>query len=213
MTESLAAALAAFQAELPRVEKGNTAKVKTEKASYSYRYADLAEISPIVLPLLAKHGLAWATYPTLKGDGRFVLVYELSHITGECKSGEYPLPDSKASPQVLGSAITYARRYALCAVTGVAPGGDDDDAAEAQHRHREYAQDVVQDAPPDADQPKATLRRMILRVGEGQGRSEDWITADFAQRTQGGDFGDASLPELQSYLKWLKQQPDADVPV
>ena len=54
MTENLAAALAAFQAELPRVAKDSTAQIKSDKGSDSYRYADLAEITPLVLALLAK---------------------------------------------------------------------------------------------------------------------------------------------------------------
>ena len=41
------------------------------------------------------------------------------------------------SPQDIGKAITYARRYALCAVTGLAPGGDDDDGKSATDAHHE----------------------------------------------------------------------------
>ena len=44
----LAGALAAFQRDLPRIGKGNTAQVKSDKANYSYRYADLADISAAV---------------------------------------------------------------------------------------------------------------------------------------------------------------------
>lgn len=126
--KTLAAALAAFQAELPTVEKGNTAKVATKSGpGYTYEYADLSDISPKVLPLLGKHGLSWKTKPTMI-DGNFVLHYALMHELGEIDEGIYPLPGPNTAAQQLGGAITYARRYALCAVTGVAPGGDDHDA-------------------------------------------------------------------------------------
>lgn len=129
----LAKALAAFQAECPRVGKGSTANAGT----YSYQYADLAEINAVILPLLGKHGLSFSAKPTLV-DGRFVLAYTLRHSSGESDEGMYPLPDpTKASPQQIGSNISYARRYAFCAVTGVAPGGDDDDGAAAQPASRE----------------------------------------------------------------------------
>lgn len=129
--ENLAAALAAVQTEIPSVAKGNTAQVASTKGSYSYRYADLAEITPLILPLLGKNGLAFSAQPTMVGDA-FVLHYTLAHESSEAIEGIYPLPDpTHARPQEIGSAITYARRYALCAVTGVAPGGDDDDAASA----------------------------------------------------------------------------------
>lgn len=132
MTENLAAALAAFQAELPTIGKGNTASVKSDKGSYSYKYADLADVSGKVLPLLAKHGLSFSTKPTLDESGRFVLEYTLRHSSGESDRGSYPL--STGTPQQVGSAITYARRYVLCAITGVAPDQDDDGAAGIEMR-------------------------------------------------------------------------------
>jgi hypothetical protein len=141
---TLAHALAAFQAELPKVGKDNTAQVKSDKGQYTYRYADLSEISPVVLPLLAKHGLAWTTLPSLDGEGRFALEYRLTHTSSQSLHGTYPLPAPGSSPQVLGSGITYARRYALCAVTGVAPGDDDDDAQAVQAQHRQERQGATQ---------------------------------------------------------------------
>lgn len=128
--DELVKALAAVQAELPQIHKTETAQT----GSYSYRYADLAAVSRAVLPLLGRHGLAWITRPTVREDGRLVLAYELRHVSGQSISGEYPLPSPTSAPQQLGSAITYARRYCLCSVTGVAPDSDDDDAAAASRR-------------------------------------------------------------------------------
>jgi hypothetical protein len=129
----LAKALAAFQAELPTVKKGNTAKVPTKAGGeYKYQYADLTDITEVAMPLLSKHGLSFTSLPTMTDNG-FVLAYRLLHVSGEADLGEYPLPDPAHNPaQTIGSAITYARRYAMCAATGIAPGGDDDDAKEAQ---------------------------------------------------------------------------------
>lgn len=117
----LTAALAKVQAKLPEIVKGQTA----DAGQYTYTYADLAAVSKAIVPRLGENGLAWVTRPTLS-DGRFVLAYELRHTSGESLSGEYPL--SGTTPQQVGSAITYARRYCLCSVTGIAPEADDDDA-------------------------------------------------------------------------------------
>jgi hypothetical protein len=125
--QSLTAAVSAMQGELPIVEKLNNVNAGAKK----YKYADLTLLTEKVMPLLAKHGLAFIALPNI-ADGVFGLSYELRHESGESVAGHYPLPNS--SPQEIGSAITYARRYALCAVTGVAPGGDDDDAQKAQAR-------------------------------------------------------------------------------
>ncbi len=133
---TLASALAELQTALPEVKKGETAKVPTKTGgSYSYSYASLADVSRAVLPLLGERGLSFSTKPTMVGD-RFVLVYLLRHISGESDEGMYPLPDpTRATPQEIGSAITYGRRYTLCSVTGLTPAGDDDDAA-AMSRQR-----------------------------------------------------------------------------
>jgi hypothetical protein len=138
--DSLAAALAAFQAELPRIHKDASAilegesKTTGKKFTYGYKYAGLDNIVGIVLPLLGKHGLSFTSFPKLSDNG-FVLHYQLMHASGGVLAGDYPLPDpTRTKPQAVGSAITYARRYALCAVTGIAPD-EDDDAAEAE---REY---------------------------------------------------------------------------
>ncbi len=137
----LAKALAQVQANLPAIHKTQTANVKMKAGGvYSYKYVDLAEISAQVLPLLAQAGLSWLTMPTLDGMDRFVLQYELLHSSGESRSGTYPL--TAGTHQETGSAITYARRYCLCAVVGVAPDEDDDGAAaaRAQRAQRERAE-------------------------------------------------------------------------
>lgn len=135
MTEhkNLREALTAFQRELPSVVKANEADVRPKEGrAYTYRYADLTDVSAAILPKLAEHGLSFTASPTVT-EGTFVLAYRLQHVSDseEVIGGFYPLPTPNAPPQALGSAITYARRYALLAVTGVAPGGDDDDAASA----------------------------------------------------------------------------------
>jgi hypothetical protein len=62
-----------------------------------------------------------------------VLAYKLLHESGEFEGGEYPLPPN-GTPQQMGSAITYARRYTFCAVTGVVSEEDDDGKAAPQER-------------------------------------------------------------------------------
>lgn len=143
MTDTLASALAAFQAELPTLGKTNTANTGT----YSYRYADLADVSKVVLPLLAKHGLSFSAKPTIDESGRFVLAYVLRHAGGGEDAGVYPLPGN-ATPQQVGSAITYARRYVLQSMTGIAPDEDDDGKAaqdtKVDSTAREFAWDPIE---------------------------------------------------------------------
>lgn len=128
-TKSLAEAVAVLQTRLPEIKKSQTADVPTKAGgSYSYTYADLAQVTRELMPILGGLGLSFMAKPTLGGDGKFVLAYKLLHVSGESEEGEYPL-SSTGTPQAMGAAITYARRYCLCAITGIAPEDDDDGAA------------------------------------------------------------------------------------
>lgn len=132
-TESLAAALAAFQAELPTVGKDKTANA----GSYSYKYTDLATLTHTVLPILVKHGLTFITYPRMTENG-YELVGRLMHTSGEHVEGALPIFGRQ--PQEIGSALSYARRYLLSAMTGVT-SDDDDDGARAVKADRTPAKD------------------------------------------------------------------------
>lgn len=126
--KSLAEALGRLQADMPAIVKDQRANT----GQYAYAYADLAQISREVLPLLQPLGLAWITKPTTDAQGRFCLEYSLLHVSGEREDGCYPL-NGGGNPQQRGSEISYARRYVLCSVLGVAPEADDDGAAATAH--------------------------------------------------------------------------------
>jgi hypothetical protein len=162
--ENLATALAELQQKLPKVTKGETATVRSDKGSYSYSYADLTDITDQLMPIMGDLGLSFIAKPTFM-NGSFVLAYSLLHTSGEREDGHYPLPGT-GTPQQIGSAITYGRRYCLCAVTGVAPGGDDNDAAnvpsmDVYRRAEVPAHDWrgEADAVPDLDEARALWKR------------------------------------------------------
>jgi len=126
--DNIDTALARVQGSLPRIVKAEKANTGT----YGYTYAGLSDIHVVILPILSANGLAWTCTPTIRDDGRYVLVGSLRYgKTSERIECEFPLP-SQARPQELGSAIAYARRYAICAVVGIAPDDEDDDGVAAQ---------------------------------------------------------------------------------
>jgi len=130
---AFAAALAIVQSNMPQVGKDKSASIRSDKGSYTYKYADLASILDAVSPVAAAQGFSFMATPTLSAAGAFVLRYCLLHKGGHREGGEYPLPDpSRSTPQQIGSAITYARRYVYCAMVGVAADEDDDGRASAQ---------------------------------------------------------------------------------
>jgi hypothetical protein len=123
----LAAALATAQGEI------EGAKKDTENPFFKSKYADLASIWEACRAALAANGLAVVQNPYLAGiddSGATVGVTTLlMHGSGQWLEGELVLPVSKGDAQGFGSAITYARRYALAAMVGVAPADDDGEGA------------------------------------------------------------------------------------
>lgn len=115
---SIAEALAAAQLEITDPAKDSV------NPHFRSRYADLATVLKTVRPVLAKHGIALVQCTQVDGD-RLVLVTRLMWRGEEIES-TYPVEPVKRDPQGYGSALTYARRYALQALVGVAADEDDD---------------------------------------------------------------------------------------
>lgn len=155
--DALAAALAKAQAAFGDVTKDKTGKVQGEgkggRYEYTYRYADLAAVLEAVRRPLADNQLALVQRP-IPALGGLVLETRLIHSTGQWIGSIYPLPDPTGRPQEMGSALTYARRYSLTALLGVAPDEDDDAAAaEDAHAQRRGEGGPRSGKPADDDGP------------------------------------------------------------
>lgn len=128
----LLSAILAVQREAPTLKKNAT------NPHYKSKYAPLDTIVETIGPILHKHELVWMTLPGTDAHGSPALTYRLAHApTGEVLEGEMPLLLSKQDAQGQGSAITYARRYALCAVLNLVADDDDDGARAAAGRSRQ----------------------------------------------------------------------------
>jgi ERF superfamily len=127
----IAAALAGAQGEFPSIEKRRQALVegvsRTSGKPYklSYAYADIADVLSAVLPVLSKHKLA-IVQPTLVDERGMFIKTRLMHASGQWIQSEYPVASVTGDHQRMGGAVTYARRYALCALIGVAADEDVD---------------------------------------------------------------------------------------
>lgn len=130
--DKLAAALAKAQAAMTHADPSRTAAV-TKDGTKKRKYATLADVMDAARPHLSANGLCVVQHPTT-GNGSIILTTWLIHESGQWMRSrmEFPRPDSQQMSliQALGTALTYARRYAYAAIVGVAVEDDDGEGAE-----------------------------------------------------------------------------------
>ena len=137
-------ALADFQFECPVILK--------DTEGFNYKYADLPAIYKVIMPLLKKNGLGFTQI--LKSTGIKTIVFHIE--TGETLEGFVKIPQDVQLAkmnvyQVMGSAYTYYRRYALSAMLGIVTDKDNDMAGE-QKKKKIYTP-KKSDVPDFGDSP------------------------------------------------------------
>lgn len=134
---AIAAALAKAQGELTNPDKSLTAIVRSpfpREPDRSFRYASLASGLDIVRKTLGQHQIATVQTTAINAvAGQIQLTTLLAHASGEWIASDWPVcaAGETATPQRMGMALTYARRYALFTLVGIA-GEDDLDAPDLQ---------------------------------------------------------------------------------
>jgi len=163
----LAAALAKTQGQIQGAVKDST------NPAFKSRYADLASVWDACRVALSLNGLAVVQGPALADRGVSVTT-RLLHSSGQWAESTLILPMDKATAQGAGSAITYARRYALAAMVGVAPDDDDDGNAASQ-------QPAQQQRPAPKPEPSGTrpalhdsLRNLLGEFGWPNERKREY---------------------------------------
>ena len=107
---------------------------------FKSKYADLASVWDVCRVPLSENGLSIVQAIAVPAPGETILQTILLHTSGQLIVSSYPVKPVKDDPQGMGSAITYARRYALMAMIGIAP--EDDDGESAVRR-------APKDSPPE----------------------------------------------------------------
>lgn len=125
--KNLAAALNKAQAEMSGAKKG------AKNPFFKSKYADMNSVVDAVRIPFCENGLSYSQFPMMQ-DNKVGVETILMHESGEWISSVLMLPMVKQDPQAAGSAITYARRYALQAIAGI-PSEDDDGNAAVQKQH------------------------------------------------------------------------------
>src|SRR5262245_29011671 len=169
---ALASALAKAQAELVNPEKSLTATIRTAapgEGERTFRYAPLSSGLDIVRKTLGQHEIATMQTTAIdQASGLVNLTTVLAHASGEWIASDWPVcPIAEmANPQRMGAALTYARRYALFTLVGIA-GEDDLDAPNLT--------DCAPAASREPDPRQNRFRSPPRRSGNGRLRNTESI--------------------------------------
>ena len=160
----LAAAMARAQGEM------ETAKKDHDNPFFKSRYADLASCWDAIRVPFARHELA-VFQDTSFEDGRVVVKTTIAHSSGEWRcDGGVSIKPVKDDPQAVGSSITYARRYGLCAMCGIAPDDDDGEGAmgrsDGSKKRKGSASKSTKQVAAEKTDDKAELKSELWRMAK-----------------------------------------------
>jgi hypothetical protein len=163
------------------------------------RYSTLSNVLDTCEDALAKHGLIVLQTP-VGGEARLAMVTTLVHTSsGEWLQASLPLPNDPGHPQLMGSAISYARRYCYLAVVGITPD-DDDDAEAASGRGQELP---ARSPAPSPARNGDTKTKTDWRGSRQEVPAAARATAPAAAQT--GERPPRTGPEL---YRWIMQQQE-----
>lgn len=202
---NIAAALIAFQGDMPTVKKSQTAKVPTKTGgSYSYTYAGLADVMREAVPVLVKHGLAFTALPRQTERG-YELRGTLMHSSGEMIEGSLPIAGS--TPQEMGSSLTYMRRYLFGCITGLVTDDDDDGhLAQKSATRRPAAKQAEPVSGPMGDKTRAQMFALFAQKGVIEAEQLSGIN-----HVTGKDYtsrADLTEADAKAVIAALKKRPD-----
>lgn len=191
----LAKALLAAQEEMPAVKPDAT------NPHFKNEFVSLGHLIAKVRPVLNKHGIAFAQFPSADEAGKPTLVTILMHESGEQLEYDAPLFLPKNDPQGQGSAITYMRRYALASALGISDQEDDDGNAGSAGGQEETA-----DAPAASAEELKAIQTALK--GRTAGNIRMLLVAAGVQEVANVRDAVASLtqPEAQALIEAIEQE-------
>lgn len=200
---ALAAALAKAQkAFKPAIKDANNPFFKS-------KYVDLSGAIDAIRDALADNGLS--VVQSVDSGDKLTLQTTLMHSSGEWIASVYPITAAKQDPQGIGSAVTYARRYSLMALVGLAAEDDDGEAAEGrQHKIKQTSSGETRtrktSLSPEQEAEIGTMNKEILDYG---GEASLTKSAEI-QRGVAYDDAEVIMETMRSYhakvLAWAEKQ-------
>ena len=164
----IAGALAKAQSEMENPEKNRDVKVRGQSKrggviEYTFKYATIDTVFNAIRPALSKNGIAYIQPIVETAKGTAVITRLIHEDSGEWLESQV-LVGGREGMQSLGSAVTYIKRYAICAICGIASEDDDDaNVAEGQQIASKDGNDLWS-GPMNKTKFKAALQTFVTDI-------------------------------------------------
>jgi predicted regulator of Ras-like GTPase activity (Roadblock/LC7/MglB family) len=191
--KNIYAALAAAQMQMGKAVKDST------NLGFKSKYADLASVMDACMGALNANGIA-VYQPTVDDEGGRYVKTIFAHISGETLECRVPLIIQKNDMQGYGSAVTYARRYGLMGMAGIAPEDDDGNAA-AKAAPRGDVVEPARRVHINAEQFVA-MSAELDRTGSDEARLAAWLGAKSLE--------ELNVDQWERAMAAMKKKPSAE---
>lgn len=196
----IAGALARAQGKIQHASKDG-ANLGFKRDGNAAKYATLASVWDACRTALTENNLSIVQTPDVTADGVF-LHTTLAHNSGQWIRGTMPIRPVQDTPQGLGSALTYARRYSLASMVGVVPEDDDDgNAASAGAPTNNGHRTAAPKAPDDPAVVKS--REDFSRIMEALNLSKTGTEIDNIIKAQGKTLAEIKAVSQTGYEKLM----------
>lgn len=177
----LGTALAKAESEFEQITKDTT------NPHFGKTYADLSSLIRATRPALAKHGITVIQIPRLRGQNFVEVTTMIMHASGQFMACELIMPAAQRDrfdAQTIGSAITYARRYAYQSMLNVAGEDDDDGNAATGKPNVETVHNGFDTMPAHSDETPAKKPPASSRPINATEKRAFWSAAKQGEKTQ-----------------------------
>lgn len=175
---------------------------------FKSKYVPLENVVEAITESASKNGLSFTQYPSSDEMGNVTVGTLVMHESGEwIEYDPIKMKPVKNDPQSIGSAITYAKRYALSAIFGIT-SDQDDDGNEATQAKKQPAKQPAQASDPRIDKKLAQgYQQEIIAIGEAKGKQDGSIARWFLQHLNVAEFSQikqSQVAQAEELLKKLK---------
>lgn len=175
---------------------------------FKSKYVPLENVVEAITESASKNGLSFTQYPSSDEMGNVTVGTLVMHESGEwIEYDPIKMKPVKNDPQSIGSAITYAKRYALSAIFGIT-SDQDDDGNEATQAKKHPADKLAQVSDIRIDKKLAQgYQQEIIAIGEAKGKQDGSIARWFLQHLNVAEFSQikqSQVTQAEELLKKLK---------